>query len=99
MKKPRASLTAALAAGLIAAAPRLAQACAMCGLPPGDHEAHAFNASVLFMIASPYTIFGLAAAGFYLAHRSARRRRRAASGILKSGSAGPAFSRVLKNED
>lgn len=78
MKKSIAWMRAALAGCLIALTPGLTQACAMCGLPPGDHEAHAFNASVLFMIASPYTIFGLAVGGLYLAHRSARRRRRGA---------------------
>ena len=42
---------------LVAASPRIASACAMCGLSPGDHAGHAFNTSVLFMLASPYVSF------------------------------------------
>ncbi len=49
----------------------------MCGLPPGDHESHAFNTSVLFMLLSPYVIFGTIGGMFYLGYRSAMKRRRA----------------------
>ena len=42
---------------LVAASPQIASACAMCGLSPGDHAGHAFNTSVLFMLASPYVSF------------------------------------------
>ena len=46
-----------IAAMIVAASPRIANACAMCGLSPGDHAGHAFNTSVLFMLASPYVSF------------------------------------------
>ena len=46
-----------IAGMLVAASPRVASACAMCGLSPGDHAGHAFNTSVLFMLASPYVSF------------------------------------------
>jgi hypothetical protein len=46
-----------IAGMLVAASPRIASACAMCGLSPGDHAGHAFNTSVLFMLASPYVSF------------------------------------------
>jgi len=48
---------AMIAGMLVAASPRIASACAMCGLSPGDHAGHAFNTSVLFMLASPYVSF------------------------------------------
>ena len=50
-------VVAMLTSMLVAASPRIASACAMCGLSPGDHAGHAFNTSVLFMLASPYVSF------------------------------------------
>lgn len=55
---------------------RIAHACAMCGLSPGDHEIHAFNTSVLFMLSAPYVIVGGLGAALYGAYLSARRKRR-----------------------
>ena len=58
MKSSKIRATVMTIAGMIvAASPRIANACAMCGLSPGDHAGHAFNTSVLFMLASPYVSF------------------------------------------
>ena len=47
-----------IAATLIGLAPQIANACAMCGLSPGDTAGHAYNTSVLFMLIGPYATFG-----------------------------------------
>lgn len=47
-----------IAAMLIGLAPQIANACAMCGLSPGDTAGHAYNTSVLFMLIGPYATFG-----------------------------------------
>ena len=54
-----------------------AQGCAMCGTAfiKDDPVTRAFNWSVLFLIAMPYTIFGLAAGWLFLAHRRRGRHR------------------------
>jgi hypothetical protein len=39
----------------IGVSPRVASACAVCGLGPNDNAGHAFNTSVLFMMGVPYT--------------------------------------------
>jgi ABC-type sulfate transport system permease subunit len=56
-----------------------AQGCAMCGtaFTKDDPVTRAFNWSVLFLIAMPYTIFGLAAGWLVLAHRRRATRHRA----------------------
>jgi hypothetical protein len=59
----------------IALAPRVAGACAVCGLGPNDVGGHAFNSSVLFMMAVPYTTFALIGGAFYLTWRRAQRKR------------------------
>jgi hypothetical protein len=67
------------AAGAMAAAPQLANACAMCGLPPGDSAGHAYNASVLFMLAGPYfTVLAIGGIVFAVWKRAQRRDRAAA---------------------
>ena len=68
---------AAVAGFALGAAPQAAMACAMCGLPPGDHSSHAYNSSVLFMMIAPYAIVGGTALGLYVAYRHARARHRA----------------------
>jgi ABC-type sulfate transport system permease subunit len=77
-RHPRVTLLAVLATAAIAA-DALAQGCAMCGtaLTPDDPVTRAFNWSVLFLIAMPYTVFGLAAGWLILAHRRRGARRRA----------------------
>ena len=66
---------AALAAAVIAATARSAHACAMCGLPMGDVKTHAYNSSVLFMMAVPYSICAIGAVVAFFAYRNACRRR------------------------
>jgi len=62
-----------IAGMLIAVSPRIASACAMCGLSPGDHAGHAFNTSVLFMLASPYVSFAaIGGITWYVNRRSTR---------------------------
>lgn len=69
-------ITAALAVSTIAAAPGIASACAMCGLSPGDHAGHAYNTSVLFMLAGPYVTFGLIGGlVLFIWHRAKRAAR------------------------
>src|SRR5262245_12354747 len=67
----------------------LAQGCAMCGtaFAPDDPVTRAFTWSVLFLIAMPYTIFGLAAGWLFLAHRRRGGRRRAE--VIALSRAGP----------
>jgi hypothetical protein len=71
----RHGLSLGFASAEIFLAPNLAYACAMCGLPAGDHSTHAFNTSVLFLLCAPYVIFGGLAAVVYAAYHSARRKR------------------------
>ncbi len=75
MRLVRSGKLASLASAVIVAAPRLAHACAMCGLPAGDHEIHAFNTSVLFMLTAPYVIFGSIVAIVFVSYRTAIKRR------------------------
>ena len=77
-------------AALLASAPILpthvlAQGCAMCGTAfnHDDPVARAFNWSVLFLIAMPYTVFALAAGWLFLAHRRRSGRRRADVIVLR----------------
>ena len=67
---------ATLAATTIAAAPQLANACAMCGLSPGDSAGHAYNTSVLFMLAGPYfTVFAVGGILFAIWKRAQRKEK------------------------
>ena len=78
-------LAALLASALILPTHALAQGCAMCGTAfnHDDPVARAFNWSVLFLIAMPYTVFGLAAGWLFLAHRRRSGRRRADVIVLR----------------
>jgi hypothetical protein len=71
----------AIASGLttIGLAPRLAEACAVCGLDGNGQASHAFKQSVLFMISAPYITFLVIGGVMYLAWRKARRRDDAAA--------------------
>src|SRR5262245_56845151 len=71
-------LVALVSAGAVAAPDALAQGCAMCGtaFAHDDPVTRAFSWSVLFLIAMPYTVFGLAAGWLFLAHRRRRGDRR-----------------------
>jgi len=70
MVKPK--ILIAVPAG-IAAIPGLASACAMCGLSPGDTAGHAFNTSVLFMLAGPYVTVSVVGGLLYLSWRKWRK--------------------------
>jgi len=77
--KLRTAVTTTLAV-IVAAVPRLANACAMCGLSPGDHAGHAYNSSVLFMLASPYiSFFAIGGVVYFVYRRSVRQDRDSAS--------------------
>src|SRR5262245_24355316 len=76
----RLTLLATVAGASTAVAPdAFAQGCAMCGtaFTADDPVTRAFNWSVLFLIAMPYTIFGLAAGWLFLGPRRRGGRRRA----------------------
>jgi|SRR3990172_2442513 len=65
-----------LCAGLAAAAmPALAHACAVCLTGDGDATADAFNWSVLFLMATPYTVVGSIAGWLVYKYRRAALRR------------------------
>ena len=68
------AIASSLASLTIAIVPRVASACAVCGLGPNDVGGHAFNKSVLFMMAVPYTTFALIGGAVYLTWRRAHRR-------------------------
>lgn len=65
----------AQAAAMLTAAAGAANACAMCGLSPGDHAIRAFNTSVLFMLAGPYITIAAVSAILYGAYRRSIRKR------------------------
>ena len=72
----RISSIAAGIAATIAAAPQFANACAMCGLSPGDSAGHAYNTSVLFMLAGPYiTVLAIGGIVFAVWRRAQRKER------------------------
>jgi hypothetical protein len=50
---------------------RIAQACAVCITGANDPTADAFNASVLFLMATPYLVVGSIAGGLYFVYRRA----------------------------
>ena len=67
----------AMLTGLTAAfcfLPSIVNACAVCGLGPNDNAGHAFNTSVLFMMAVPYTTVVIIGGAVYFAWRKAQRR-------------------------
>jgi len=75
MMKLKSAMTM-IAGMIVASSPRIASACAMCGLSPGDHAGHAFNTSVLFMLASPYVSFAaIGGITWYVYRRSTRADR------------------------
>jgi hypothetical protein len=65
-----------MVAAIVAAAPRLANACATCGLSDNDHATHAYKTSVLFMLASPYVSFAAIGGITYFVYRRSIRRDR-----------------------
>jgi hypothetical protein len=73
--KLKAAATTIVSA-IVAAAPRLANACATCGLSEGDHAFHAYKTSVLFMLVSPYAAFAAIGGITYYAYRRSQRQDR-----------------------
>jgi hypothetical protein len=67
-----AAMTIAIA--IVAAVPRLANACATCGLADGDQAFHAYKTSVLFMLVSPYASFAAIGGIAYFAYRRSQRK-------------------------
>ncbi|MGB0059257.1 hypothetical protein [Candidatus Binatus sp.] len=77
MKSAKLKATATMMLGaIVAAAPRIANACATCGLSEGDHAANAYRDSVLFMMASPYALFGTVGGVAYFVYRRSQRQDR-----------------------
>jgi hypothetical protein len=63
-----------IATAIVAAVPRLANACATCGLADGDQAFHAYKTSVLFMLVSPYASFAAIGGIAYFAYRRSQRK-------------------------
>ncbi len=63
-----------MATAIVAAVPRLANACATCGLADGDHAFHAYKTSVLFMLVSPYASFAAIGGIAYFVYRRSQRK-------------------------
>ena len=57
------------------AKPAVLWACAVCFGDADDPITAGFNASVLFLMATPYTVMALIAGGVFLACRRARKQR------------------------
>ena len=68
------SMTTMIAGAIVAAVPRLANACATCGLSEGDHAFHAYKTSVLFMLVSPYASFAAIGGITYFVYRRSQRK-------------------------
>jgi hypothetical protein len=76
MKSTKLKAAAATVAGAMAAAPRLASACATCGLSESSHAFQAYKTSALFMVASPYVSFAaIGGITYYVYRRSLRKER------------------------
>jgi len=56
-------------AGLLLGSQVIAHACAVCLTGANDPTADAFNASVLFLMATPYAVVGSIGGGIYYAYR------------------------------
>jgi len=68
--------TTALATAIVAAAPQIANACATCGLSDGDAAFHAYKASVLFMLVSPYaSVAAIGGITYFVYKRSQRKNQ------------------------
>jgi hypothetical protein len=67
---------ATIASAIAAAVPRLANACATCGLADTDQAFHAYKTSVVFMLISPYVSFAAIGGITYLFYRRSQRHDR-----------------------
>ena len=68
------ALVTAVIVAIVAAAPRLANACATCGLSESSHAFQAYKTSALFMVASPYVSFFAIGGVVYLVYRRSQRQ-------------------------
>lgn len=75
MLKRNILLTLLLAGLAVVLAPALAHACAVCWTGDGDPTADAFNWSVLFLMATPYTVVGSIAGWLFYSYRRAAAKR------------------------
>ena len=66
-------LAMTIVSAIVGAAPRLANACATCGLSESSHAFQAYKTSALFMVASPYVSFFAIGGVVYLVYRRAQR--------------------------
>ena len=77
VKNPKLKAAAsAIAGAIVGAAPRLANACATCGLSDSSPAFQAYKASALFMVASPYVSFAAIGGITYLFYRRSIRKDR-----------------------
>ena len=66
--------TTALATAIVGLAPQIANACATCGLSDGDAAFHAYKASVLIMLVSPYASFAAIGGITYFVYKRSQRK-------------------------
>jgi hypothetical protein len=64
-------------AALVLRASEMVYACSVCITGAGDPTAEAFNASVLFLMATPYLVVGSIAGALFLVYRRAVKKDRA----------------------
>jgi hypothetical protein len=77
MKGARLKAIATMIVGaMVASAPRLANACATCGLSDGSPAFQAYKTSALFMVAAPYASFAVIGGITYLFYRRSQRQDR-----------------------
>jgi hypothetical protein len=67
-------LATAIVGAIVGSAPHIANACATCGLSDGDAAFHAYKASVLFMLVSPYASFAAIGGITYFVYKRSQRK-------------------------
>jgi hypothetical protein len=67
------AMATTIASAVAAAVPRIANACATCGLADNDQALHAYKTSVVFMMASPYALFAAIGGITYFVYRRSQR--------------------------
>ena len=70
------AMATTIVSAVVAAVPRLANACATCGLADTDQAFHAYKTSVVFMLISPYVSFAAIGGITYLFYRRSQRHDR-----------------------
>ena len=70
------AMATTIVSAVVAAVPRLANACATCGLADTDQAFHAYKTSVVFMLISPYVSFAAIGGVTYLFYRRSQRQDR-----------------------